>query len=96
MQGRHARQKWTGIVVMQGNPVLMSTVNHPTNCSMQCFSKVMIACKNVSTAVAASCAPFMKSTRDRAKTPSSSSYTGVEACAAGRHATAVLKAALLC
>jgi hypothetical protein len=91
-QPKHARQTWTGIVVMQGNLVLMSTVNHPPNCSTQCFLKVMIACKNVSTAVAASSAPPMKSSRNRATTPSSSSNTGGEACAAGRHATAMRKA----
>ena len=39
---------------MQGSLVLMSTVNHPPNCSTQWFLKVMIACKNVSTAIAAS------------------------------------------
>jgi len=81
---------------MHGNHVLVWPVNHPPNRSTQWFLKVMIACKNVSTAIAASCAPPMKSSRSKAITPSPSSNTGEEDRAAGREATAVRKATRRC
>ena len=54
----------------------------------------MISCKNESTALAASCAPPIKSSRNKATTPSSSTNTGGEACDSGRLVIAERKVAL--
>lgn len=72
MQGENARHSRAGILIMQGNHVLESDVQSSPGLL---HAKVMTACKNVYTATAASCAPLMRSSRDRAKTPSSFSIT---------------------
>ena len=69
-------------------------VSHAPNCCTQMFLKVMTACKNVSAAMRAACAPPMKSSRKKATTPSSSVRAAGKACAVGKAASAARKAAL--
>ena len=61
---------------MQGKYVQMYGIVHighapNLNCSTQMFLKVMTACKNVSAAISAACAPPILSSRKKAKTTSS-------------------------
>ena len=51
---------------------VLSNVGHAPNCFTEMFLKVTTACKNVSSATSAACAPPMKSSRKKATTPSSS------------------------
>ena len=85
-QSMHARQ--IGADVRQCE----ASVDAP-NCSTHMFLKVMTACKNVSAAIRAACAPPIKSSRKKAMTPPSSVRAAGKACAMGKAASAARKAA---